>query len=92
MIQKDSSVTFDGLKVNQEKEIIPSLENQVAADWLDSIGGIKLIKFVGQEHAKDLEETSLFDLQEVLGQQEKQAMNNQMKIEVKLGRIKIKAW
>ena len=59
---------------------------------MDSIGGIKLIKFVGQEHAKDLEETSLFDLQEVLGQQEMQAMIDRMKNEVKLGRTKIKAW
>ena len=47
-----------------------SLVNQVVADWLESIGGLKLVKYVGQQYAKELETCSLYDLQETLGQQD----------------------
>ena len=46
------------------------MENQVVADCLESIGGIKLVKYVGQHYAKELETCSLCDLQETLGQQD----------------------
>lgn len=94
LLSKDSSITFNGSKVEKDEEITPSLENQVVVDWLESIGGIKLIKFVGQEYAKELEKISLFDLQEVLGQQETmQAIIDRMENEeeIKLGRAEVKA-
>ena len=65
-----SGVTFNGRAVTRDEEITPSMENQVVADWLESIGGVKLIKYIGQEYAKELEKTSLYDLQEAIGQQE----------------------
>ena len=42
----------------------------MVVDWLEAIGGIKLVKFVGQECTKELEKTSIYDLQETLGNQE----------------------
>jgi hypothetical protein len=68
--------------------------NQVVVDWLESIGGIKLVKFIGQEYAKELENISLFDLQESMGQQESmQAIIDKMESEeeAKLGRAEVKA-
>ena len=46
------------------------LENQVVCDWIYGIGGLKLINYVAQEYAKELETTSIFDLQEIIGNQE----------------------
>ena len=46
------------------------MENQVVADWLEAIGGLKLVKFIGQQYAKELETCSLYDLQGTLGQQD----------------------
>ena len=94
LLTKDSGITFNGSKLDKDDEITPSLENQVVIDWLESIGGIKLVKFVGQEYAKELEKISLFDLQEILGQQETmQAMIDRVENdeEVRLGRAETKA-
>ena len=41
----DSGVSFNGARLTEDEEITPSLENQVVVDWLESIGGIKLVKF-----------------------------------------------
>ena len=38
-------------------------------DWLEGIGGVKLVKYIGQEYAKELEKTAIHDLQETIGQQ-----------------------
>ena len=70
LMKTDSGITFDGKPVTVNEEITPSMENQVVADWLESIGGIKLVRYIGQEYAKELEKISLYDLQEVIGQQE----------------------
>ena len=82
LMTKDSGVTFNGSPLTADEEITPSLENQVVIDWLESIGGIKLIKFVGHEYAKELETVSFFDLQEMMGQQENmQAIIEKMETE-----------
>ena len=70
LMKKEDGVHFAGREIPQDEDITPSMENQVVADWLESIGGIKLIKYIGQEYAKELEKNSLYDLQEIIGQQE----------------------
>ena len=70
LMTTDSGVTFHGSPLDQDETITPSMENQVVADWLEGIGGIRLVKYIGQEYAKDLEKISIADLQETLGQQE----------------------
>ena len=70
LMTTDSGVTFKGRRLDEDETISPSMENQVVADWLEAIGGIKLVKYVGQEYAKELEKISLYDLQETLGQRE----------------------
>ena len=67
---KDSGVTFNGKALDEDETITPSMENQVVVDWLEGIAGIKLVKYIGQEYAKELEKTSIFDLQETIGQQD----------------------
>ena len=66
----ESGITFRGRQLTQDEEITPSLENQVVVDWLEGIGGVKLVKYIGQEYAKELEKTVIHDLQETIGQQE----------------------
>merc|ERR1712240_486987 len=66
----ESGITFRGRALTQDEEITPSLENQVVVDWLEGIGGVKLVKYIGQEYAKELEKTAIHDLQETIGQQE----------------------
>jgi len=46
---------------------ISRMENQVVTDWLEVIGGVKLVKYIGQKYAKDFEIISIFDFQETLG-------------------------
>ena len=70
LMKRNSGVKFNGKPLENDEVITPSMENQVVADWLESIGGIKLVKFIGQEYAKELETNSLFDLQEIIGKQE----------------------
>ena len=66
----ESGITFRGRRLDQDAEITPSMENQVVVDWLEGIGGVKLVKYIGQEYAKELEKTAIHDLQETIGQQE----------------------
>ena len=66
----ESGIKFNGRPLEADETITPSMENQVVADWLESIGGLKLVKYVGQQYAKELETCSLYDLQETLGQQD----------------------
>ena len=67
---RESGVTFKGAVLTQDEEITPMMENAVVTDWLEAIGGIKLVKYIGQEYAKELEKASIYGLQEVLGNQE----------------------
>ena len=90
----DSGVSFNGARLTEDEEITPSLENQVVVDWLESIGGIKLVKFIGHEYSKELETISLFDLQESMGQQENmKAILEKMELddEARANRAEIKA-
>lgn len=70
LLKKDSNIKFEGMNVEEDEELTPSLECQIVADWLDSVGGLKLIKLVAQEYSKDLESCTIHDLQETLGQKE----------------------
>ena len=70
LLKKNSSIKFEGENVTEDEELTPALECQIVADWLESIGGLKLIKFVAQEYAKELESCTIHDLQETLGQKE----------------------
>ena len=45
------------------------MQNQLVMDWIEAIGGIKLVKYIGQEYANDLEKISIFGLQETIGNQ-----------------------
>ena len=95
LLTKDSEVTFNGQKIQVDEEITPSLENQLVVDWLESIKGIKLVKFIGHEYAKELETVSLYDLQESIGQQEcMQAIIDKMESEeeVRASRAEVKAF
>jgi hypothetical protein len=70
LMTRESGIKFNGKPLDADETITPSMENQVVADWLESIGGLKLVKYVGQQYAKELETCSLYDLQETLGQQD----------------------
>ena len=70
LLKKDSAVKFNGQVPSEDEELTPALENQIVADWLESIGGVKLIKFVFQEYSRELENCTIFDLQEMLGKKE----------------------
>ena len=70
LMTRESGVTFRGVILTQDEAITPMMENTVVTDWLEAIGGIKLVKYIGQEYAKELEKMSIFDLQETIGQQE----------------------
>ena len=63
----ESEITFRGRPLTQDEEITLSLENQVVVDWLEGIGGVKLVRYIGQEYAKELEKAAIHDLQETIG-------------------------
>jgi hypothetical protein len=65
----ESEVNFCGNRIDADEIMTPSMENQVVVDWLEGIGGVRLVKFIGQEYARELEKISIFDLQETLGNQ-----------------------
>jgi hypothetical protein len=66
---KNSGANFRGSTIKEEV-ITTNMENQVVIDWLEAIGGAKLVKYIGQEYTEDLKKNSIFDLQEILGSQE----------------------
>ena len=70
LLKKNSAVSFNGKKISEDEELTPALECQIVADWLESIGGVKLLKFIFQEYSRDLESCTLYDLQETLGQKD----------------------
>ena len=53
LMTKDSGITFNGMALTEDETITPSMENQVVVDWLEGIAGTKLIKYIGQEYAKE---------------------------------------
>ena len=90
LLRKDSTIKFNGNVQLEDEELTPALESQIVADWLESIGGVRLIKFVFQEYSRELESCTIFDLQEMLGKKENMtAILEKMEVEEvsKLNRI-----
>ena len=67
LLKKNSSVTFNGKKMLEDEELTLAVECQIVADWLESIGGVRLLKFIFQEYSRDLETCTLYDMQETQG-------------------------
>jgi len=70
LMTSSSKIKFNGKDLPSDEAITPSLENGVVADWLEDIGGVRLVKYVGQLYSKELEKICLFDLQKTIGKQE----------------------
>ena len=55
-------VTFNGTVPHDDEDLSPTLENDVVLDWLEAIGGNKLVEHVFRVFSKELESESLFDI------------------------------
>ena len=64
LITVTSAIKFNGAVLAEDEELTPCLEADVIIDWLDSIGGAPLVEHVFRAYSKELEASSLADLQE----------------------------
>ena len=57
-------ISFHGQLPDQDEEFSPTIESDVVADWLEALGGSKLVEQVLRIFAKDLETETLVDLRQ----------------------------
>ena len=64
LLSRDSGgkVSFNGLIPQEDEDLSPTLENDVVLDWLEAIGGSKLVEHIFRVFSKELESESLFDI------------------------------
>ena len=58
------NVNFHGSVPNEDEDLTPTLESDIVLDWLDSLGGTKLVEHTFRVFAKELETESLADLRQ----------------------------
>ena len=64
LITAASEIKFNGEVLAQDEVLTPCLESDIVLDWLQAIGGVPLVDHVFRVFSKELEKTSLSDLQE----------------------------
>ena len=57
-------VSFNGEIPAEDEDLSPTLENDVVIDWLEALGGSKLVEHVFRVFAKELETESLYDIRQ----------------------------
>ena len=57
-------VSFGGEIPAEDEDLSPTLENDVVLDWLEALGGNKLVEHVFRVFSKELETESLFDIRQ----------------------------
>ena len=63
LIRSNDNITDDGEVVNINEDMTPAIKSLVVLDWLDAIGGPKLVEHVHRVYAKELETCTLSSLQ-----------------------------
>ena len=58
------NVQFHGSVPTEDEDLTPTLESDIVLDWLDSLGGIKLVEHTFRVFAKGLEKETLGDLRQ----------------------------
>lgn len=64
LITKDSGIKYDKKALEADEELGPCIESDVVIDWLTAIHSHALVEVVFKNFAKELESSSLADLQE----------------------------
>lgn len=63
LIRSSDNITDDGQAVNKNEDMTPAVKSLVVLDWLDAIGGPRLVEHVHRVYAKELETCTLSSLQ-----------------------------
>ena len=63
LIRSSDNITDDGQAVNINEDMTPAVKSLVVLDWLDAIGGPRLVEHVHRVYAKELETCTLSSLQ-----------------------------
>ena len=64
LVTRAGGIKVDGEVLTEDEELTPCLEGDIIVDWLYGIGGQPLVEHIFRIYSKDLETTSLKDLQE----------------------------
>ena len=64
LITVASKIKFQKETLTADEELTPTIESRIVLDWINSIGGPALVRHIFKVFSKDLEDTSLADLQE----------------------------
>ena len=63
LVQSSDNITDDGQIINVNEDMTPAIKSIVVLDWLDAIGGPRLVEHVHRVYAKELETCTLSSLQ-----------------------------
>ena len=68
-------ISFHGNLPTEDEELSPTLESDIVMDWLEAIGGIKLVEHVFRIFSKELESETLADLRQQISDNLTNLMN-----------------
>ena len=83
-------VTFAGTIPEEDEDLSPTLENDVVLDWLEAIGGNKLVEHIFRVFSKELESESLFDIRQRISES-LSSLISETEMQAELNRASIRA-
>ena len=81
-------VTFQGALPTEDEELIPTLESDIVADWLEALGGPELLEHVFRVFSKDLERETLADLRQRISDN-LETLQSELSLQANLNRVDI---
>ena len=61
-------IKFNGIVPQEDEELSPTMESDVVLDWLEALGGQKLVEHIFRVYSKDLESESLADMRQTVSE------------------------
>ena len=80
-------IKFQGYLPTEDEDLTPTLESDIVLDWMDAVGGSKLVENVFKTFSKELETESLADLRQRISECLSSLMNDTETVDVSRAHI-----
>ena len=80
--ENGGKIKFQGFLPTEDEDLTPTLESDIVLDWMDAVGGSKLVENVFKSFSKELETESLADLRQRITECLSSLMNDTETVDV----------